>query len=168
MIHCWLLIPITFVDPKEIRFKQVSLSILVCMNTNAVYNNCIRTHKNSLTSPLFLKCLYQFVPSQESERSCICVLGVSILHLSVIFLLDWGTVLTVWYFWGFLFHFSFGSRNCSDKCCILCFSPFFYCIEEQFWQCGILRFSFYYQIYHNIKQLEVPKRCKLIKNVYLY
>ena len=28
------------------------------------------------------------LPSQESERSCICVLGVSVLHLSMIFLFD--------------------------------------------------------------------------------
>jgi hypothetical protein len=37
------------------------------------------------------------VPSQESERSCIYVLGISILLLSTIFLLDIETVPTVWY-----------------------------------------------------------------------
>ena len=36
------------------------------------------------------------VPSQESERSCICVLGVSILNLSAILLFDYGIVPTVW------------------------------------------------------------------------
>lgn len=33
------------------------------------------------------------VPCKESELSCTCALGVSILHLSTIFLLDVGTVL---------------------------------------------------------------------------
>jgi hypothetical protein len=31
------------------------------------------------------------VLSQESERSCMCVLGVSILSLSTIYLIDFGT-----------------------------------------------------------------------------
>ena len=53
----------------------------------------------SLTPPLFIEVS---VPSQESERSCICVLGVSILLLSMIFILDFGLVATVWYF-SFLF-----------------------------------------------------------------
>jgi hypothetical protein len=42
-------------------------------------------HKISLTPPPFIE---MFVPSQESERSCIRVLGVSICSLSMIFLLD--------------------------------------------------------------------------------
>jgi len=42
------------------------------------------------------------VPSQESERSCMCVLVVSTLPLSMILLLDFGTVLTI-----FVFHFIF-------------------------------------------------------------
>jgi hypothetical protein len=37
-------------------------------------------HKTSLTSPLFIEV---FIPSQESEQSCICVLKVSILPLHV-------------------------------------------------------------------------------------
>ena len=32
-----------------------------------------------------------------TKRACICVLGVSILHLCTIFLLDFGTVPTAWY-----------------------------------------------------------------------
>jgi len=35
------------------------------------------------------------VPSQESEQSCICVLGISISSLSTIFRLDFGVVLIV-------------------------------------------------------------------------
>jgi hypothetical protein len=45
---------------------------------------------------ILLKCLH--VPSQESERSCIRVLGVSILPLSTILIFDFGIVPTVWYF----------------------------------------------------------------------
>jgi hypothetical protein len=46
----------------------------------------------SLTPPLVIVIP---VPSQESDRSCICVLGISILHISTIFLLDFGTVLSL-------------------------------------------------------------------------
>ena len=43
------------------------------------------------------------VTDQESERSCIYVLGVSILPLSTIyFRLDYGNVVTVWYFLFFI------------------------------------------------------------------
>jgi len=51
----------------------------------------------SLTPPSFIEVP---VPSQESERSYmyICVLGLSILPLSMIIRLDFGTVPTVWYF----------------------------------------------------------------------
>ena len=35
------------------------------------------------------------VPSQESERSCICMLGVSILPLSMILIFDFGIVPTI-------------------------------------------------------------------------
>ena len=46
----------------------------------------------SLTPPLVIVIP---VPSQESDRSCICVLGISILHISTIFLLDFETVLSL-------------------------------------------------------------------------
>ena len=39
-----------------------------------------------------------FFQSQESERSCICVFGVSMLPLSVILIFYFVIVLTVWYF----------------------------------------------------------------------
>ena len=49
-----------------------------------------------LTPPLFIEVS---TPSQEIERLCICVLGVSIFpSLSTIFLMKFGTVPTVWYF----------------------------------------------------------------------
>ena len=68
-------------------------------------------HKTSFIPPFFVIALH--APSQESEQSCICVLGVSsqeseqscicvfrvsILPLSTIFLLDIEIILTVWYF----------------------------------------------------------------------
>ena len=42
-------------------------------------------HETSLTMPLFTEVP---VPSQENEWYCICVLGVSILPLSMIFIFD--------------------------------------------------------------------------------
>ena len=50
------------------------------------------THKATLTPPLFIEVP---VPNDESERSGICVLGISILPLSTIFILDFGNVPTV-------------------------------------------------------------------------
>jgi hypothetical protein len=38
------------------------------------------------------------MPSGQSERSCTCVLRVSILPLSTIVIFDFEIVLTVWYF----------------------------------------------------------------------
>ena len=58
-------------------------------------SSVIYLHDNtSLTSSLFIK-----VPvlSQESERSCICVLGVSNFLIFTIWLLKFGSVPTVWY-----------------------------------------------------------------------
>ena len=54
-------------------------------------------HKSSLTPSLSIEVP---VPSTESERSCICVLGVSI---STMLVLDFGPVSTVWYL--SVFHF---------------------------------------------------------------
>jgi hypothetical protein len=48
----------------------------------------------------------------------------------MIFLHDFGTVLTVWYF-------STWFRNCSDSV------VFFYIISELFWQCGIFLHNFW-------------------------
>jgi hypothetical protein len=62
-------------------------------------------HKTSVTPPLFNKVP---VPSHGSEWSCISELGVFILALSTIFLLGFGTVPTVWYF--FVFHFIVTTR----------------------------------------------------------
>ena len=54
---------------------------------------------DSLSTSIFI---WVPVSSQENERSSICVLGESILPVSTIFLLDFGTVPTVRYFFSFL------------------------------------------------------------------
>jgi len=53
-----------------------------CMTSIMSLRVDVRAHKASLTPPLFIEVS---VPSQESERSCICVLVVSILPLSTFF-----------------------------------------------------------------------------------
>ena len=55
-------------------------------------NYIICAHKTSLTTPLFIEVP---VPSQEIERSCICMLWLSTLSLSMIFLLEFGPVLLI-------------------------------------------------------------------------
>jgi hypothetical protein len=57
------------------------------------------SHKNS-TPPLFIEVP---VPSQESERSCIYVIEISILPLSPILIFDFGIVLTAWCSLFFIF-----------------------------------------------------------------
>ena len=79
--------------------------------------------------------------AKVSEQSCICMLGVSILPLSTIFLFDFGIVLTVW--------------NCLDSV-----ELFQQCgIVPTVWncsqQCGIFGFSFYYFI----KYFQVQNTC---------
>ena len=77
-----------------------------------------RTYKTSLTSSLFSKVL---VPSQESDWSCSCMLGVYILHLSTILVLDFGTVSTILYFlFSFYYHWNFiKSTYCNDGCLVM-------------------------------------------------
>ena len=65
-----------------------------------VYKVCANT--TSVTPPL---CIEVFVPSQESEQSCMCVLRIYILSLSMIPQLDFWNFPTVWYFFCFVFHF---------------------------------------------------------------
>ena len=54
---------------------------------------------NSLAPPIFIEVL---VPSQKSEQSCVCELGIFILSLSTILVLDFGTFTTVWNFFHFI------------------------------------------------------------------
>ena len=67
-------------------------------------NYIICVYKTSLTSPLFIE---MPVPSQEIEWSCICMLLLSTLSLSMIFLLEFGPVSTEWYSFVFRFIDSF-------------------------------------------------------------
>ena len=62
------------------------------------FNECTRGRLTSLTPPLFIEVL---VPRQESERSCICVLVISIFPLCTILIFYFGIVVTA----CFLFHF---------------------------------------------------------------
>ena len=101
--------------------------------------------KTSLTLPLFIEVP---VPSQGYERWCKCVLVVSIWPLATIFLLDFETVPTVWYFWLILelfpqcgIFFSIGFWNCSH--CVIFFVWFWNCSDSVvlfffsiFWNCS--------------------------------
>ena len=73
----------------------------------------VSTNKTSLTPPLVIEVP---VPSQGSELSCICVLGLWFLPLSVINLLAFANVQTVWRYF-FLFHFIIRHAFCVPKCC---------------------------------------------------
>jgi hypothetical protein len=57
-------------------------------------NYIICAHKSSLTPPLFIEVP---VPSQEIEWSCICMLWLSTLSLSMIFLLEFGPDIFVYF-----------------------------------------------------------------------
>ena len=67
-------------------------------------------HKTSLATPLFIEVP---VTSQESEWSRVFVLGVSILHLSTLLLLDFGTVPAKCYL--FVLHFISITRKNREK-----------------------------------------------------
>ena len=71
----------------------------------------IWAHKTSAFPGLFID---MHVPTQECERSCICILGVSILPLPTIFIFDFGIVPTMWYSLFFiLFQLKSQSMFCS-------------------------------------------------------
>ena len=80
-------------------------------------------HKTSLTPSLFIQLL---VTRQESEWSCISMLGVSILPLSTILFFHFGIVQTVCYFFIFFFSFYYVKNHKFNLQCFrwLCF--FFY------------------------------------------
>jgi hypothetical protein len=59
------------------------------------------------------------VPSQGSERSCICVLAV------LIFIFDFGIVLTMWYFL-LLFYYKIGNMTFVDHCCCYVYGSIVY------------------------------------------
>ena len=65
-----------------------------------------------LTPPLLLKCLCSDRKVSGHERSCIYFIELQILSFSTIFLLDFGTASTLWYFFFFFFYF--------HSFCVLC------------------------------------------------
>ena len=72
--------------------------------------------KTSQTPPLFIGVP---VPSQESDRSCICVLRMSIFPLSVSFLLDFGTVCSdSGYFFPLYFTSKFAVISSTTRCAL--------------------------------------------------
>jgi len=60
-----------------------------------MFHMLVPYHKTSLNPATFY---WVPVPRQESEWSYICVIVLSILSLSTIFIFDIGIVRTVWYF----------------------------------------------------------------------
>ena len=80
----------------------MSLKILIIIAWPHYFTKNLRgeiwADKTSLTLPHFIEVP---VPSQESEQSYICVLGVSIFPLSTILIFDFGIVPKVWYFMFF-------------------------------------------------------------------
>ena len=123
--------------------------------------NCIKVtrgeiwvHNTSLTLPLFFKVP---VPRKKIEWSCSCVLGVSILPLSTIFLWDFGNVPTVWYFLFFyqilemfrqygIFCFSIRFWKCSDSMVFFVFLLDFRNVPTVWY------FLFFYQILDMLRQ----------------
>ena len=63
-------------------------------------DNLVWVHKINLTPPLSIEIP---VPIIESERSCISVLRVSILPLSMILIFDFRIVPTVWNFFSSIY-----------------------------------------------------------------
>ena len=86
-------------------------------------NSQVWTEKTCLISPLFIEVT---VPSQESEWSCICV---SILPLSTILILHFGTVPIVWYFFCFSFYFYNLTMSILDDLIFLIFKFLLYYIN---------------------------------------
>ena len=72
--------------------KQIDNDWIVLLQTSVWYKISLNT---SLTPPLSIEVP---IPSQGSSWSCICVLRISTLPVSTTVVLDFGTVLKVWYF----------------------------------------------------------------------
>ena len=124
----------------------------------------LESYKTSLTPPLVIEVP---VPSQESERSCLCVLRVCLCVLRVsifplflpfnIFFIVFGTVSTVWYYLFYCFW------NCFDSVVLFFFIVFgtvstvwyyfFYC----FWNCFDSVVLFFLFSLYNKKSLKIPK-----------
>jgi len=109
--------------------------VSTCMRCDPLQISMVKHNKNIMQffSLLFIRlipplCIEVHVPSHKSDRSCICVLGVSILPFSTIILLGFGTVPTVWYFFVFFFIW------------LQYILSFYLWVLELFRQCGIFSF----------------------------
>ena len=95
-----------FITTLFARLYMMVGILLTCIKHLHDHNISLRgegqEHKTSLTLPLFIEVP---VPSQESEQSCICVLGEYILPHVAIVLLDFGTVPSAWYIVFFIWSF---------------------------------------------------------------
>ena len=87
--------------------KQIDNDWIVLLRTSVWYKISLNT---SLTPPLSIEVP---IPSQGSSWSCICVLRISTLPVSTTVVLDFGTVLKVWYF--LLYICSFNGSSCCTR-----------------------------------------------------
>ena len=83
--------------------EHASISSLFIKHLHDLIVSLIREawgHIAGFIPPLFIE-VPVTTPESDRSRTRICVLGVSILFLSTILLLDFGNVLTIWYFFYF-------------------------------------------------------------------
>ena len=78
----------------------------------ASFRGEVWVHKTILGPPLFVEVPF---PNQESERSCICVLGVSNVSVSANFQFDFRPVATVQYFPPFIVMVAYTINNIFSK-----------------------------------------------------
>ena len=79
----------------------LTLSHNVVSSTHPLTLGDVWCHNASLVPPLVIE--VSIMQIQESERSCICVRGID--FVSTIYLLDFGTVSTEWYFFIFSLYY---------------------------------------------------------------
>jgi hypothetical protein len=91
---------ITFLQSKNLHSREKTIFLLIFLKIV----HYIREHKPNLNPSLFIKV---HVSSQENERSCICVLWVSTLPVSMVCLFDLGTAPTLQYLFYLIAIFKF-------------------------------------------------------------
>ena len=96
---------IAFIVITLFAWLYVSVDILLtmegtCMAASFLPERGFGLNKTSLAPPIFIE---GSVISQESEWSCIIMLGVSILPFSMILIFDFGIGSTVCYFLQFIY-----------------------------------------------------------------
>jgi len=105
--------------------------MVITTNFHSSLHDCIISlrgggaNKTSLTPPHFIEVS---IARQDVDWSCICVLEVSVASVSAVFLLYFGFVTTVWYFFPFLLalqSFDYERKDYSTKpsCALIYFTP---------------------------------------------